>query len=295
MNRASPLAADFTALLGASSRESSGWDPFLLHIVDETPLHARVSFRDLALGVYLSGRHMIRRQIGANVVEGWSDPGMINLTPPGVEGIWEATASSRAVVVVIRPKFLSRAIEEHWGADSSKVEIIMQFLIRDPVIERVTLNGTRSRAMYGDSACEFLAHRLIHRYSSLSQPPPPAVGGHAQKDRVGTWEIPRSARAIPLLVRIGKGKPIADDERTREVGPSSSSCKAANKAERSAAEPVEPRAGTKGAEAYSLVIRRHCFVPTATKALPRSPARRNLVRECCALATITAVTSRAAP
>ena len=49
---------------------------------------------------------------------------------------------------------------------------------------------------------------------------------HAQKDRVGTWEIPRSARAIPLLVRIGKGKPIADDERTREVGPSSSSYEA---------------------------------------------------------------------
>ena len=49
---------------------------------------------------------------------------------------------------------------------------------------------------------------------------------HAQKDRVGTWEIPRSARAIPLLVRIGKGEPKADDERTREVGPSSSSCEA---------------------------------------------------------------------
>ena len=49
---------------------------------------------------------------------------------------------------------------------------------------------------------------------------------HAQKNRVGTWEIPRLARAIALLVRIGKGKPIADDERTREVGPSSSSCEA---------------------------------------------------------------------
>jgi|SRR5712664_1193739 len=58
---------------------------------------------------------------------------------------------------------------------------------------------------------------------------------HAQKDRVGTWEIPRSARAIPLLVRIEKGEPKADDERTL-----------ANKAERSVAEPVEPRAGTKG-------------------------------------------------
>ena len=69
---------------------------------------------------------------------------------------------------------------------------------------------------------------------------------HAQKDRVGTWEIPRSARAIPLLVRIGKGEPKADDERTREVDPAVVATKLANKAERSAAEPVEPRAGTKG-------------------------------------------------
>ncbi len=184
MNRASAMGADFTELLGAFSGESSGWDPFPLHIVDETPLYARVSFRDLALGVYLSGRHIIRRQIGANAVDGWSDPGMINLTPPGVEGIWEATASSRAVVVVIRPKFLSRAIEEHWGAESSKVEIKMQFLIRDPVIETVTLNlarevvaGSPAGRLYADSACEFLTHHLIHRYSSLSQPPPPSVGG----------------------------------------------------------------------------------------------------------------------
>jgi hypothetical protein len=56
MNQARPLAADFTELLGVSSKESPGWDPFLLRIFDETPLHARVVFRDLALGVYLSGR-----------------------------------------------------------------------------------------------------------------------------------------------------------------------------------------------------------------------------------------------
>ena len=180
MNRASPIAAEFTELLGVSA----GWDPFFLQIVDDTPLHARVCFRDLALGVYLSGRHMVRRQIGASVVEGWSDPGTINLTPPGVEGTWEASASSRAAVVVIRPEFLSRAIEEHWGADSSKVEIKKQFLIRDPVIEVITLNLAREAAvgspagrLYVESGCEFLAHHLIYRYSSLSPIPPRSMGG----------------------------------------------------------------------------------------------------------------------
>ncbi len=184
MNRAPPKPADFTEVLGVSPTESARWDPFLLRIVEDTPLQARVCFRDLALGVYLSRRHKIRRQIGNSVVEGWSDPGTINLTPPGVEGTWEASASSRAAVIVIRPEFVSRAIEEHWGADSSKVEIEKQFLIRDPVIESITLNLAREAAggspaglLYAESGCEFLAHHLIYRYSSLSPTPPRSMGG----------------------------------------------------------------------------------------------------------------------
>jgi AraC family transcriptional regulator len=205
MNRGPALAAEFTELLGVPPRESAGWDPFFVQIVDETPLYARVLFRDLALGVYLSGRHMIRRQIGANVVEGWSDPGTINLTPPGVEGTWEASASSRAAVVVIQPEFLSRAIEEHWGADSRKVEIIEQFLIRDPVIEAVTLNLTREAAvgspagrLYAESGCEFLAHHLIYRYSSLSKAPPQFVGGLSS----------RRLRLVLAYVEDTLGQPI---------------------------------------------------------------------------------------
>lgn len=184
MDRASPKAADFMEVLGVSPSESARWDPFLLQIVDDTPLQARVCFRDLALGVYLSGRHKIRRQIGNSVVEGWSDPGTINLTPPGIEGTWEASASSRAAVIVIRPEFISRAIEEHWGADSSKVEIAKQFLVRDPVIEAVALNLAREAAggspagrLYVESGCEFLAHHLIYRYSNLSPTPPRSMGG----------------------------------------------------------------------------------------------------------------------
>jgi AraC family transcriptional regulator len=184
MNRASPSIAEFIELLGGSPKDSAEWDPFLLQIVDDTPLHAQVCFRNLALGVYLSGRHIVRRQIGASVVEGWSDPGTINLTPAGVEGTWEASASSRAAVVVIRPEFLSRAIEEHWGADSGKVEIKKQFLIRDPVIEAITLSLAREAAggspagrLYMESGYEFLAHHLIYRYSSLSSTPPRSMGG----------------------------------------------------------------------------------------------------------------------
>src|SRR5580692_1396531 len=208
MNDPPPKAADFTEVLGVSPSESAGWDPFLLRIVDDTPLQARVFFRDLGLGVYLSGRHKIRRQIGNSVVEGWSDPGTINLTPPGVEGTWEATASSRAAVVVIRPEFISRAIEEHWRADSSKVEIEKQFLIRDPVIEAITVNLAREAAggspagrLYAESGCEFLAHHLIYRYSNLSPTPLRSMGGLSSRRLKLVLEYIEDALGQPIRLR----------------------------------------------------------------------------------------------
>ena len=208
MNRAPAITAEFPELLGVSPRESAAWDPFFLQIVDNTPLQARVYFRDLALGVYLSGRHMIRRQIGNSVVEGWSDPGTINLTPPGVEGTWEASASSRAAVVVIRPEFVSRAIEEYWGADSSKVEIEKQFLIRDPVIEAITVNLARDAAggspagrLYAESGCEFLAHHLIYRYSNLSPTPPRSMGGLSSRRLRLVLEFIEDTLGQPIKLR----------------------------------------------------------------------------------------------
>jgi AraC family transcriptional regulator len=179
-----PKVADFTGVLDLSPEESASWDPFLLQIVENTPLQARAYFRDVALGVYLSGRHKIRRQIGNSVVEGWSDPGTINMTPPGVESTWEANGSSRAAVIVIRPQFIARAIEEHWEADPNKMELEKQFLVRDPVIEAVALNlaleaasGSPAGGLYAESACEFLAHHLIYRYSNLTRTPPRFAGG----------------------------------------------------------------------------------------------------------------------
>ena len=70
-------------------------------------------------------------------------------------------------------------IEEHWEADARNVEIIPQFLIRDPLVEGVVRrlmlegrNDSSSGRLYAESACEFLAHHLIYSYSSLSTPPP---------------------------------------------------------------------------------------------------------------------------
>jgi AraC family transcriptional regulator len=174
----------FADLLNAPSNTSAAWDAFSLFVVGATPAKATGAFADHALGLYVAGRHRIRREGIGRPVEGWSDPGTVNLTPPNVEATWEANGTSRGIVLLIPDAFLSRVISEHWEADPRKVEIIPQFLSRDPVIQVVATrlateaqSGSPPERLYAESACEFLANHLIHSYSTLAAPPPRASGG----------------------------------------------------------------------------------------------------------------------
>jgi AraC family transcriptional regulator len=176
-------ASGFADLLDAPPKVSVAWKPFSLFVVGATPGQARASFADHALGVYLSGRHRIRREMVGRPVEGWSDPGTLNFTPAHVEANWQANGSSRAIVLLMPEAFLSRVISEHWEADPGKVEIIPQFLGHDPVIQGVATRlaleaqGGGSSEPYVESACEFLAHHMIHSYSTLSARAPRPSGG----------------------------------------------------------------------------------------------------------------------
>jgi len=184
MDQRSVSTSRFADLLPAPPKTLAAGTPFPLHVIDATPLRASTAFADPVLGLYTSGRHRIRRKAGGRLAEGWTDPGTVNITPANVYGTWEADGPSRAIVLSVPDAFLSHVIAEHWEADPRRVEIIPQFLVRDPVIEAVVTRlaveaqeGSPSGTLYAESACEFLAHHMIRAYSSLSRPPPRPSGG----------------------------------------------------------------------------------------------------------------------
>ena len=153
-------------------------------MVDATPLEASATFTETVLGLYTARRHRVRRKQGGRLVEGWSDPGTVNLSPANFYATWEADGSSHSIVVFVQDVLLSRVILENWGADPRSVEIVPQFLVRDPVIEAVVAqlaieagNDSPSGLLYAESASEFLAHHLIQRYSTLSNTPARPLGG----------------------------------------------------------------------------------------------------------------------
>jgi AraC family transcriptional regulator len=175
MDQRRPTTSQFTGLLDAQPEISAEWGTVSMHVINETPLYATTAFTDHAFGLYRSGRHRILCKVGKHVVEGWTDPGTINFTPPGIEGTWEAEAPSRATVLLMPQAFLSRVVGEHYGIDIGNMEIAKQFLIRDPVIEGIMTNlaaemgnGAPSGRLYAESACEYLAHHIVRYYSSIS-------------------------------------------------------------------------------------------------------------------------------
>jgi AraC family transcriptional regulator len=207
MEREPLSASGLVDILPAKPTVSADWNTFSLLVAD-TPLHATASFAETALGLYVSGRHRIRRELGRRSVEGWSDPGTINLTPPGLEAKWEARASSRAAVLFVPQAFLARVISEHWEADPRNVEIIPQFLVRDALIEALVRqlmvegrNGSPSGRLYAESACEFLAHHLIHSYSSLSVHPPQHSGGLSGRRRRAVLDYIEDSLEQPIALR----------------------------------------------------------------------------------------------
>jgi AraC family transcriptional regulator len=183
MNQPPLSASRFAELLPAPPTVSTAWSAFSL-TVSEPPLHVTAAFADHLLAAQISGRCRLRQEVRGRSVEGWTGPGAVSLAPAHVQGTWDATGPSRVIHLYVPHAFLSRVIAEDWGVEPANVEIVGQFLVRDPVIEGVLTrmalearNGSPSGPLYAESASEFLARHIIHSYSSLSKPPPRPAGG----------------------------------------------------------------------------------------------------------------------
>jgi AraC family transcriptional regulator len=179
-------ASQFRALLPTPPETSAAWDVFSL-LVLEPPNRASASYSDHVLALVTDGTCRLRRETNGRSVEGWSGPGTINLIPADVESTFDGRGhrgTTRAIALFIPGAFLARVIAQDWDAEPKHVEIRDRFLVRDPIIEGVLTRlaleaGTDSPSgrLYAESACEFLAHHIIHAHSSLAAPPPPSSGG----------------------------------------------------------------------------------------------------------------------
>jgi AraC family transcriptional regulator len=84
----------------------------------------------------------------------------------------------------------------------------VDFLTRDRVAESVMTrlelearNGCPSGQAYAESACEFLAHRMLHVYSSRPTPHPRPAGGLPRRRLKMVLEYINESLAQPITLR----------------------------------------------------------------------------------------------
>lgn len=207
-----PLSAtQYPHVLPIQARVSAAWSAFAAHVVDvHEDFSQTMTFADHVLSLRLAGASRLRQTIGRRSLSGRSGPGSLNVIPAHLTALWEASAmpqGSRTMTFFVPEAFLARVVEQY-GIDSRNLEIIPQFLTHDLVIESVLTRlaseaqtGSPSGPLYAESACEFLAHHLIHTYSSRSMPLPRWIGGLSGRHLQAVLDYIEACLAEPLTYR----------------------------------------------------------------------------------------------
>jgi AraC family transcriptional regulator len=210
MDQPALSAADLVGVYPAPPQTSAAWDAFTLHVV-EPPVQASVKLSHHVLTLNIAGKSRTRQEIGGRTSEGWCGPGSVHVVPAQLEVTVDArdrSGTTRLIVLFVPDAFLSRVIEQDWGAERAKVELATHFLVRDSVVESLlprlaedAARGSPFGQLYAESACEFLAHHLVHSYSSLSAPPPTFCGGLPARRLKDVLEYIEENLAQPIALR----------------------------------------------------------------------------------------------
>lgn len=208
MSHATVSASEYADLVQAPPEASAAWSGFTLQVLSPPQVHATMAFANHVLSLQIAGTPRLRREVSGRSAEGWSGPGTVNFTPANVGVTWDASEAARIIVMHIPDAFLSRVIAENWGVEPRGVQILPQFLTRDPVIEAVVTRlaleargGSPSGRLYAERASEFVAHHLIHSYSSLSAPPRPFSGGLPARGLKDVLDYIEASLEQPIALR----------------------------------------------------------------------------------------------
>jgi AraC family transcriptional regulator len=208
MNESTLSASRFASVL--PTLESATWDVFSFHVVQMVS-HFEATLSDHLLTLLVTGNFRARQVVNGRSIDGRLGPGSVGLVPANQRVTWDAGPTSgdpRAASLFLPDAFLARIISQDWDKEPRSVEFVPQLLARDPIIEAVVTRlavdarrGFPSGQLYSESACEFLAHHVIHSYSSLSMPPRRSKGGLAPRRLKVVLEYIHDSLAEPITLR----------------------------------------------------------------------------------------------
>lgn len=163
-----------------------GWRSLYAAVIEEAPFEAVESgVRHPFLIYHLSHPTTVMRKIsGASRERALIGPRRICVTPAGTTAQWQHSGHPEILQVYLRDSVYADAVNEMYGCDISKAQIVPRFAILDALLEQLAIgivtalrDGSVQDGLYVDTLAQMMAVHLARHHSSRSS----AVGAPLER------------------------------------------------------------------------------------------------------------------
>jgi AraC family transcriptional regulator len=172
----------------------AGWRSLYAVMMEEAPFEATEPAIHHPSFIYHISRptQVTRRIEGAEKQSALIGPRCLTLTPGDPSVYWAHSGRPEMLQVYLRRSMFTGAMEEMFGVDASRADLVPRFAILDPLLEQLALavisalrSGEGGDGLYIDTLSQMIAVHLARTYSTWSK----TVNVKAQV--VSSWKMRR--------------------------------------------------------------------------------------------------------
>lgn len=162
----------------------AGWQSLYAAKFREAPLDVQQEPRAHPSLIYHLARptRVERRLDGANQESALIGPGRFCITPGRAAAHWRHCGNPEILQLYVRRSVYEHAVEEMFGGDGSRADVVPRFAVTDPLLEQLALavvqalrDGAAEDRLYIESIAQLIAVHLARAHSSHARPAPAAA------------------------------------------------------------------------------------------------------------------------
>lgn len=173
--------------------QDAGWHSLHAAIFEEAPFRARESAIGHPSLIYHLSRptDVARRVEGERRERSLIGPRRFCLTPGDSATLWEHSGHPEILQVYLKKTVLERAIEDMYGGDGRRAQLVPRFAIVDPLLEQLALaiiaalhDSDAHDRLYIETVAQMMAVHLARTHSTRSGPERAAARDGLSRERL---------------------------------------------------------------------------------------------------------------
>lgn len=161
-----------------SHSQDVGWRPIHAAVFEEAPFSAtEAAIGHPSLIFHLSHPTTVTRSVEGECRDrALIGPRQFCLTPGESNTVWQHNGYPEILQIYLRQSIFARTVEEMYGGDGTKADVVPGFAFADPLLEQLAIaimdalrSGTSEDRIYIETLAQMMAAQLARSYSTRSR------------------------------------------------------------------------------------------------------------------------------